>query len=197
MTTRFLALTVLTLAIALHAPVRTRAMPAQDDDQIRLLLGRIEQAARAGDAQAYLALVSTSADRKRAEDFAATEFRPGATRALLKERTRAPVADAPPDTAYRVILDALVEFGGRARIATWHFDIRRSRGPGLGGRQSGPALGRRQPLPARHHAGQAVRGRATSPYTPKTSTSRSLRDRSSRPTSPTAASPRWCSSAAA
>jgi len=108
---------------ALRADV---AVAAQDDAAIQLLLGRIEQAARAGDRAAYLTLLTGSADRQRATEFAESEIRPGATRVLLKERSRAPASDAPPDTAYRLIVDACIEFGGRARIATWRLDVRRT-----------------------------------------------------------------------
>lgn len=108
----------------------TGATLAQNEEPTGLLLARIEQAVRTGDRAAYLALIVGTADRQRAIDFAASEIRPGATRVVLKERRRAPAADAPPDTAYFLIVDAFVEFGGRARIATWRLDVRRTAGRG-------------------------------------------------------------------
>jgi Peptidase family M1 domain len=77
----------------------------------------------------YLDLVSGTADRARAIDFGQSEFQPGATRAVIKERDRAPFARADDPSGYRVLADVFVEFGQRARVATWQLDVRR-RGDG-------------------------------------------------------------------
>jgi hypothetical protein len=99
---------------------------AQDDEAVRRLLQQVEQAVRAGDPAAYLAFVTDGADRQRATEFAASEIRPGANRVALKERSRTPAAEAPPGTAYRLLLDVFVEYAGHARIATWRLDVRRT-----------------------------------------------------------------------
>jgi hypothetical protein len=96
---------------------------AQDDDGVRLLLGRIEHVVRAGDAAAYLALMSDGANRTRARDFAGTELSAGAVRSVLQERDRLPLAGG---NGYRLMVDVMVEFGSRARVATWQLDVKRT-----------------------------------------------------------------------
>ena len=69
-------------------------------------------------------LVSDSADPVRARSFATNEVRPGVTRVLIRERERAPFTDAYRGPGVRILLDGIVEFGDRARIATWQVDVR-------------------------------------------------------------------------
>jgi hypothetical protein len=103
------------------APLR-----AQDEQGIRLLLARIEHVVRAGDAAAYLALMSEGADRSRARDFGSTELMPGVNRSVLQERDRLPLAGAAAGNGYRLLVDVMAEFGSRARVATWQVDIKRT-----------------------------------------------------------------------
>ena len=103
---------------------------AQDDEGVRLLLGRIERIVQAGDTPAYLALMSGTADRTRALDFAGTELMPGANRSVLQERDRLPLQGSLPGNGYRLMVDVMTEFGSRARIATWRLDVTRT---GAGG----------------------------------------------------------------
>jgi hypothetical protein len=118
---------VATLAmLLLHGASAAPVVAGQEEPAIRALFDRLEQAVRAGDPAAYLALLSSSADRTRATDFATSEIRPGATQVLIKERTRAPAAEAQPESGYRIVMDTFVEFRDRARIATWHLDVRKS-----------------------------------------------------------------------
>jgi len=95
----------------------------QDEEPIRALLSALEQALRSGDGAAYLALIADSADRRRAEDFAAAELRPGATRIVLKERSRTAIPVPGAGIGYRVMLDAFVESGNRARAARWRIEL--------------------------------------------------------------------------
>ncbi len=99
---------------------------AQDDEPVRALILKLEQAVRSGDPAAYLALLGDSADRHRAEDFAAAEIHPGATRVVVRERGRVAAPGAPAGSGYRLIVEAFVEVGGRARAARWRLDIRRT-----------------------------------------------------------------------
>jgi len=99
---------------------------AQDDEGIRLLLGRIERVVRGGDAAAYLALMSDGSNRERAIDFASTELMPGVNRSVLQERDRVALAAAPAGNGYRLLVDMMAEFGTRARVATWQLDIKRT-----------------------------------------------------------------------
>ena len=108
------------LALTLSASASARA---QDDEGVRLLLGRIERVVRDGDPAAYFALLSDSADRARARDFASTELMPGVNRSVLQERDRIPLAGA-PGNGYRMMVDVMAEFGSRARVATWQLDVK-------------------------------------------------------------------------
>ena len=102
------------------------APPAQDDAGVRLLLERLERVVQTGDAAAYFTLLSRSADRTRARDFASSELLPGANRGVIKERDRLPLQGSLPGNAYRLMTDVIAEFGSRARVATWQIDVRRT-----------------------------------------------------------------------
>src|SRR5438067_1515929 len=99
---------------------------AQENDGIAALLARIEQAAKSADAPGFLALLTSGANRGRAIDFCATEFAPGVTRAVLKERDREPLRGTLPGNAYRLIVDLLTEFGSHARVSTWRLEIKKT-----------------------------------------------------------------------
>ena len=112
---------MLVALILCAAPAR-----AQDELGVRLLMNRIEHVVRAGDAAAYFALMSESADRNRGREFASTELMPGVNRSVLQERDRLPLAGALPGDGYRLMVDVMAEFGARARVATWQLDVRRT-----------------------------------------------------------------------
>jgi Peptidase family M1 domain len=103
---------------------------AQENDGVASLLTRIEQTAKSGDTTAFLALLTSGANRERAVDFGSSELIPGATRAVLKERDREPLRGTLAGNGYRVMVDVLTEFGPRARAATWRFDVKRVGAPG-------------------------------------------------------------------
>ena len=115
------SIVLLTLTLCAAASAR-----AQDDEGVRLLLGRIERIVQAGDTVAYLALMSDTADRTRALDFASTELMPGANRSVLQERDRLPLQGSLPGNGYRLMVDVMAEFGSRARVATWRLDVKRT-----------------------------------------------------------------------
>ena len=118
---RFLAALV---AMALGAGVASPAH-AQTDDAVQGLLRRVEQVVQAGTADAYLALLTESADRARARDFLSGELQPGGSRAIIQERDREALRGSLPDDGYRLIVDVFVEYGDRARVSTWRLDIKR------------------------------------------------------------------------
>src|SRR5258706_2227139 len=104
----------------------SRPLQAQDQDEgMRTLLDVVERVALAGDTAGYLALLADSADRARARDFAASELLPGASRVVVKERERLPLAGTLPGNGYRLWIDSCAEFGSRSRVATWRVDVRR------------------------------------------------------------------------
>src|SRR5437016_12636352 len=105
---------LLALAIGAAAPVR-----AQDADALAAVLARAEKSVQAGDAAAFVSLLTPGANRGRVLDFAQTEFMPGAVRAVVKERDREPLRGTLAGNGYTLIVDVLAEFGSRARAATW------------------------------------------------------------------------------
>jgi hypothetical protein len=104
-----------------------RATPrAQEEDGVRLLLGRLEKIVLSGDTVAFLAEHGGGASSERARDFAATELMSGASRTVLQERDRQALAGIPRGAGYRLVVDMFTEFGSRARVATWRLDVRRT-----------------------------------------------------------------------
>jgi len=121
------ALSCLGSAGPLGVPAATAAAAQadQDDLKIRALLQRIEQIARRSDITAYLDQLAGSADTKGASDFASSEFRPGAGRVVIQERDRQNLQGTLPGNGYSLTVDAFMEYGDRARIATWQIDVKR------------------------------------------------------------------------
>jgi hypothetical protein len=118
---RLLALAV---AVLLSVAKSQGAQDAREDDSeaVRQLLERIATAVLAGDAAGYAELLSTTADVRRAAAFAASEFGSAATRAVVLERDR---VTSSAGGFYRLVVDAFIERGHRARVATWQIDIAR------------------------------------------------------------------------
>ena len=98
---------------------------AAPNNGVAALLRRFEQAIQSGDGAAYFTLLTDSADRTRARDFSSSELVPGATRAVIQERDRQPLPGTLPENGYSLLVDAFVEYGQRARIATWTVDVKR------------------------------------------------------------------------
>jgi hypothetical protein len=119
---------VLVLTASLNGRAGEAAPAAQgapDSDGVRLLLQRLERIVAAGDTPAYLAQLSETTDRVAAIDFAGTELAPGATRVVIREREREPLAGTLPGNGYSILVDVFTEFGNRARSATWRLDVKR------------------------------------------------------------------------
>jgi len=117
------ALVVVALALS-QATVTYGEQPPTVDGIVRLLL-RLEQLMQAGDPEAYMNLLSAVADRKFARDASRVLIGPGITRAVIRERDRAPLDGTLPGDGYRLMIEILAERGSRARIETWRLDIRR------------------------------------------------------------------------
>jgi len=108
---------------------RVQAGPRENNGVARLLR-QLEHVVQGGDAAAYLTLLTDSADRTRARNFSGSELAPGATRVVIQERDRQPLPGTLPDNGYSLLVDAFVEYGARARIATWMIDVKRIGEPG-------------------------------------------------------------------
>jgi hypothetical protein len=123
-----LALALVLIVIGTPGRVAMLAQPAPNSDGVRVLLQRLEQVVQAGDARQYLDLLVESADIAAAETFAREELRPGATRVAIRERDREALIGTLPGDGYRLSVEVFVEFGARARTATWRLDVKRLRG---------------------------------------------------------------------
>ena len=116
-------LALLCLVLNQAAPARAQ-QPPPVDGIVRLLL-RLEQVMQAGNPDAYLDMLSGVADRGLAQNAARALIGPGITRAVIRERDRAPLDGTLPGDGYRLMVEVLSERGSRARIETWRLDIRR------------------------------------------------------------------------
>ena len=119
------------LALMVSVPAgRAQSVGQQDtDDTIAALLQRLELALLSGNPDDYLDLTGPAADRRQAERFATANVSSGVTRAVVRERDRAPLTGAPPGDGFRLLVEVFIENADRARIATWRLDVRR-RGAG-------------------------------------------------------------------
>ncbi len=128
MTSR-LALIVLLVLCAPSLPGgRPAAAPLQeagDDQRIRAMLQRLQQAAQRADPEAYLAVLTAQADRRSATTFATQEFRPGAAKVVVLERNREDLPGTLPGNGYALTVDAFMQFADRARVVTWGIDCKR------------------------------------------------------------------------
>ncbi len=112
------------LRAAVAAAAAAQADP--DDVKIRALLQRLEQIARRSDAAAYLALLAGSADREGRRRISPLEFRPRRRRASsFRSAIASPSPGTLPGNGYSLTVDAFMEYGDRARVATWQLDVKR------------------------------------------------------------------------
>ena len=72
-----------------------------------------------------MGLLSAVADRRFARDASRALIGPGITRAVIRERDRAPLEGTLPGDGYRLMIEIFTGRGSRARIDTWRLDIRR------------------------------------------------------------------------
>jgi len=119
----------ITLAAMLSAVAQATAAQ-QAGDSVDVFVRRLEPVVQRADGPAYLALLSSQANRQRALEFVSGELLPGAVHVVIQERDRMSLAGTLPDNGHRLIVDAFADFGGHARIATWRFDIKRVGDPG-------------------------------------------------------------------
>ena len=104
----------------------TTAALQDDDPGIRALLHRLEDILLKDDSSGYRDLLAPTMDLEQAEEFAGTELRPGVTRTVIRERGRDHLTGAARGAGYRLVVDAFVESGDRARVATWRLDLKKN-----------------------------------------------------------------------
>lgn len=133
------ALAALLAGAARPAVLSAQAQPARptqpaarsdvpdEDVTIRAFLGTLERIVLSADAEAFAALEGPLGSREDALAFAHAEFSTGATRVVMQERERQQLAlSGIPGSVYGVTVDAFIEYGNRARIATWQLYLRPS-----------------------------------------------------------------------
>lgn len=110
------------------AAARQVPPPSDEDLSILAFLQAVETAISTTDRPAWLALHSSSADRDQAIEFFDAVAPQSVTRAVIRERDRAPLPGTLPGDGYRLVAEVFLESGPRGRMATWRLDIRRPRG---------------------------------------------------------------------
>lgn len=134
--TVFTAVARVEVRLTAQAPTAIQAgAPAdasvEEDARVRDLLRQIEQVAATGNADTYLTLLTSGADRSRATQFASNIFKPGSTRVVLLERERLTLnRSVSKSVAYRVVVDLFVEYGDLARVDTVQFEVEPQAGGG-------------------------------------------------------------------
>lgn len=126
----FLVLLVLVSSPAFAAQAPARQLD-EEDLSILNFLEAVESSISTSDRTKWLNLLSDNADRDQAAEFFDAMVPQGVTRAVVKERDRAPLMGTLPGEGYRLITDVFIETGPRGRIAAWRLDIRRPRGVDL------------------------------------------------------------------
>lgn len=110
------------------AAAQTADDQAQDNDStLRQFLQTLEPIVRRADADAFAALEGPLGDRDDALAFARSEFDTAATRVVVQERERQELTlTGIPGSVFALTLDAFIEHGNRARVATWQLYMRRA-----------------------------------------------------------------------
>jgi len=110
------------LALSLELPLRAGAVEPQTPapDGVRILVGRLEEAAAAASTEGILALGDPGISRPGFEDFAYALTTPAPTRLVLNERDRVPMDDG----GHRLIVEVFTEYGIEGRLGTWRLDVR-------------------------------------------------------------------------
>lgn len=99
--------------------------PTSAEDGLAFFLLKLEKTIAAGQPDAYFDLLSERAIPDRAAQAAQSLIGPGITRAVVRERDRAPLDGTLPGDGYRLMIEIFTERGNRARVTTWLLDVRR------------------------------------------------------------------------
>jgi hypothetical protein len=108
------------LVVAALAATAQPAVAQAPQDGGAALVAQLESALMDGTADALSPLLAADRDAAAVARFAATWLAPGATRVVVKERDRVTL----PGGGARLVLEAFVETGRRARLGTWQLDAR-------------------------------------------------------------------------
>ena len=118
---RLFVLIVVCLAGAAPAFAQDRANP----DPVAALLTRLEQMMVRGARDEFAGMFGQGVAEAGIRRYEADLFLPGAVKAVVRERERAPLEGAPPGDGFRLVVEFFVASSGRARILTTGMDVRR------------------------------------------------------------------------
>ena len=103
-----------------------QAQTAAPADGVGALLNRVEKLLVGGDPASFTPLMSTTAPAEPLQAFAGDLFIEGTTRAVVRERDRAPLDGTLPGDGYRLVVDFFTENARTSRILTARVDVRRA-----------------------------------------------------------------------
>jgi hypothetical protein len=117
------ALLLVACLIAAAAPAAAQSRTAADP--VAALLARLEQMMVRGDGSEFAGLFAEGTAQAGIRRYQIDLFLPGAVKALVRERERAPLEGVPPGDGFRLVVEFFVATPGRARILTTGMDVRR------------------------------------------------------------------------
>jgi hypothetical protein len=119
---RVFALLLCLIGVAAPAAAQGRTDAA---DPVTALLTRLEQLLVRGERDQFATLFDPSAAEAGIRRYETDLFLTGATKALVRERERAPLEGVPPGDGFRLVVEFFVATPGHARILTAGIDVRR------------------------------------------------------------------------
>ena len=121
---RFLLLVVCLVGAAAPATAQERPRTAAADP-VATLLTRLEQMMVRGEREQFAGMFGQGVAEAGIRRYESDLFLPGAVKAVVRERERAPLEGAPPGDGFRLVVEFFVATNGRARILTTGMDVRR------------------------------------------------------------------------
>ena len=113
---------VLSLAVATGAFAQQAMSSAEFDP----LVGPLQSAVLTSDVDAYLSLLTDTADVEAARDFAREALRPDIGAAVVHPRFLIPQDGVPEGTGYELTVEVFTESGIRGRLQTWRLNVVRA-----------------------------------------------------------------------
>jgi hypothetical protein len=112
------SLTALIALLLLGAASAARAQPAVSDPT-GAVVARLQAALASGNPESLEPLLAPAIDRAAVLEFSSRWVVSGTTRVTLRERERV----SPPNAPVQLVVEALLESGPSARLATWRVDV--------------------------------------------------------------------------
>jgi hypothetical protein len=113
----------LVACLAGAAPAAAQERPGPDP--VAALLSRLQQMLVQDDSSQFAALFGQGVAPAGIRRYEIDLFLPGAVKAVVRERDRAPLEGVPPGDGFRLVVEFFVATPGRARILTTGMNVRR------------------------------------------------------------------------